>query len=182
MECGRANLQRLTRRQRAPGEAQIADAPRRRRCVTLDHPQGLGREKDVERESPISASSLAFCGAPKRWLLAGAFGYGETRTRTGDTTIFSRVLYQLSYLAAELRPVAMLSALRPRERVGGRGRSARPARPGAGRLRPRAHFPDCSQASRYGNGSIECPPAACQPPTHISKCRCAPAASPLCPA
>ena len=26
-------------------------------------------------------------------------GYGETRTRTGDTTIFSRVLYQLSYLA-----------------------------------------------------------------------------------
>ena len=25
--------------------------------------------------------------------------YGETRTRTGDTTIFSRVLYQLSYLA-----------------------------------------------------------------------------------
>jgi hypothetical protein len=24
---------------------------------------------------------------------------GETRTRTGDTTIFSRVLYQLSYLA-----------------------------------------------------------------------------------
>lgn len=25
---------------------------------------------------------------------------GETRIRTGDTTIFSRVLYQLSYLAA----------------------------------------------------------------------------------
>jgi hypothetical protein len=24
---------------------------------------------------------------------------GETRIRTGDTTIFSRVLYQLSYLA-----------------------------------------------------------------------------------
>ncbi len=31
--------------------------------------------------------------------LAGASGDGETRTRTGDTTIFSRVLYQLSYLA-----------------------------------------------------------------------------------
>ena len=29
----------------------------------------------------------------------GTFGSGETRTRTGDTTIFSRVLYQLSYLA-----------------------------------------------------------------------------------
>ncbi len=26
--------------------------------------------------------------------------YGETQIRTGDTTIFSRVLYQLSYLAA----------------------------------------------------------------------------------
>jgi hypothetical protein len=26
--------------------------------------------------------------------------YGEGRNRTGDTTIFSRVLYQLSYLAA----------------------------------------------------------------------------------
>jgi hypothetical protein len=31
--------------------------------------------------------------------LAGGFASGETRTRTGDTTIFSRVLYQLSYLA-----------------------------------------------------------------------------------
>jgi hypothetical protein len=29
----------------------------------------------------------------------GIAGDGETRTRTGDTTIFSRVLYQLSYLA-----------------------------------------------------------------------------------
>jgi hypothetical protein len=28
---------------------------------------------------------------------------GETRTRTGDTTIFSRVLYQLSYLAVVAR-------------------------------------------------------------------------------
>ena len=27
------------------------------------------------------------------------FFNGETQTRTGDTTIFSRVLYQLSYLA-----------------------------------------------------------------------------------
>jgi hypothetical protein len=30
------------------------------------------------------------------------FADGETRTRTGDTTIFSRVLYQLSYLAGRL--------------------------------------------------------------------------------
>jgi hypothetical protein len=35
---------------------------------------------------------------------AGPAPYGETRTRTGDTTIFSRVLYQLSYLAAR-RPM-----------------------------------------------------------------------------
>jgi hypothetical protein len=35
--------------------------------------------------------------------------HGETRIRTGDTTIFSRVLYQLSYLA---RP-AMLAVARP---------------------------------------------------------------------
>jgi hypothetical protein len=32
--------------------------------------------------------------------LQGSFSDGETRTRTGDTTIFSRVLYQLSYLAS----------------------------------------------------------------------------------
>jgi hypothetical protein len=30
--------------------------------------------------------------------------YGEGRNRTGDTTVFSRVLYQLSYLARR-RPV-----------------------------------------------------------------------------
>ena len=30
-------------------------------------------------------------------------GYGEGQNRTGDTTIFSRVLYQLSYLAGALR-------------------------------------------------------------------------------
>ena len=33
---------------------------------------------------------------------------GETRTRTGDTTIFSRVLYQLSYLASALKASARL--------------------------------------------------------------------------
>ena len=39
-----------------------------------------------------------FAGSP---LLGG--DDGEGRNRTGDTTVFSRVLYQLSYLAA--RPV-----------------------------------------------------------------------------
>jgi hypothetical protein len=33
--------------------------------------------------------------------VAGLSGeHGEGRNRTGDTTVFSRVLYQLSYLAA----------------------------------------------------------------------------------
>ncbi len=36
----------------------------------------------------------------KKSALCRRFFDGETRTRTGDTTIFSRVLYQLSYLAA----------------------------------------------------------------------------------
>ena len=41
---------------------------------------------------------------------------GQTQTRTGDTTIFSRVLYQLSYLAANRilapwRPLEMSAAL-----------------------------------------------------------------------
>jgi hypothetical protein len=35
----------------------------------------------------------------KKRRLAALSKDGETRTRTGDTTIFSRVLYQLSYLA-----------------------------------------------------------------------------------
>jgi hypothetical protein len=37
--------------------------------------------------------------ATKKALFCRAASNGETRTRTGDTTIFSRVLYQLSYLA-----------------------------------------------------------------------------------
>src|SRR4051812_18522013 len=37
--------------------------------------------------------------ATKKALISRADSDGETRTRTGDTTIFSRVLYQLSYLA-----------------------------------------------------------------------------------
>jgi hypothetical protein len=35
-------------------------------------------------------------------VVAGLKRNGETRNRTGDTTIFSRVLYQLSYLAEQL--------------------------------------------------------------------------------
>jgi hypothetical protein len=41
--------------------------------------------------------------ATKKALISRAVSDGETQTRTGDTTIFSRVLYQLSYLAAVVR-------------------------------------------------------------------------------
>src|SRR2546421_3894410 len=40
---------------------------------------------------------------------------GETRNRTEDTTIFSRVLYQLSYLAKPLQIGNFSLALRTRE-------------------------------------------------------------------
>ena len=35
---------------------------------------------------------------------------GEGRNRTGDTTVFSRVLYQLSYLARAARSLARLDS------------------------------------------------------------------------
>ena len=69
--------------------------------------------------------------------LAGGSRDGETRTRTGDTTIFSRVLYQLSYLAeggsgyragASARASRSAAAPPPRSaaarRARGRGRGA----------------------------------------------------------
>src|SRR3954470_5256064 len=51
-------------------------------------------------------------------------GSGETRTRTGDTTIFSRVLYQLSYLASVL-PKASVRELPPTRPAPGAGQAAR---------------------------------------------------------
>src|SRR5207302_8692278 len=49
--------------------------------------------------SPSSAPSNRLVCRVKTRPRAGIFENGETRNRTGDTTIFSRVLYQLSYLA-----------------------------------------------------------------------------------
>ena len=63
--------------------------------------------------------------------LAGRGGSGEGRNRTGDTTVFSRVLYQLSYLAPAFgsvaRPVGALAWIRS------------PARPA--RARPERSLP-----------------------------------------
>jgi hypothetical protein len=44
---------------------------------------------------------------------------GEGRNRTADTTIFSRVLYQLSYLAGRVRLVGNSRRLQPAERAAG---------------------------------------------------------------
>ena len=46
-------------------------------------PMTTNRQSSIEQKSAICRT----------------FSDGETRTRTGDTTVFSRVLYQLSYLA-----------------------------------------------------------------------------------
>ena len=95
-------------------------------------PPSLGRSLRCSAEGPHSAAARWACGRtglagrgrrvgrrggtrpaiavapalkPIEEIRQQAVLHGETRTRTGDTTIFSRVLYQLSYLAV-LRPKA----------------------------------------------------------------------------
>jgi hypothetical protein len=83
--------------------------------------RGLGRSTtDLQQgHLPFPAFSRAALRCTKMACLQG-FRDGETRTRTGDTTIFSRVLYQLSYLAER----EQASASTPRPRAVGGGRSA----------------------------------------------------------
>ncbi len=57
--------------------------------------QGLGHEAFEPPSRTSSTSGPRSRKSPTSRLVPD----GETRTRTGDTTIFSRVLYQLSYLA-----------------------------------------------------------------------------------
>ncbi len=57
-------------------------------------PSGKLRRDDDRRSYLKHFRSGALQGQP------GSSSNGEARNRTGDTTIFSRVLYQLSYLAA----------------------------------------------------------------------------------
>src|SRR3712207_523331 len=78
---------------------------------------------DVAPKSIFSAREIG----PKNARRAGVLQNGEGRNRTGDTTIFSRVLYQLSYLAAgwsgrqgtgngEPRPRSLIARRRRTER------------------------------------------------------------------
>jgi hypothetical protein len=53
---------------------------------------------------PASATTAGIASEREEVIMARAAGRtssrsGEGRNRTGDTTVFSRVLYQLSYLA-----------------------------------------------------------------------------------
>ena len=50
------------------------------------------------QSSPASSRSFSGSCSPQTGSLQGFYD-GETRNRTEDTTIFSRMLYQLSYLA-----------------------------------------------------------------------------------
>jgi hypothetical protein len=54
----------------------------------------------TKRRAGAQPLIFAMTAVLKKRRLAALSEDGETRTRTGDTTIFSRVLYQLSYLAA----------------------------------------------------------------------------------
>ena len=57
------------------------------------------RQAQIGRSQAQIENRIQHAGKPANQLPSGIAGDGETRTRTGDTTIFSRVLYQLSYLA-----------------------------------------------------------------------------------
>ena len=63
---------------------------------------------DEARKSPSQGRFKDSENQPKTRPHAGGTTNGEGGTRTHDTTIFSRVLYQLSYLAWDCAAVAAL--------------------------------------------------------------------------
>ena len=73
----------------------LSSSPDSRRAAEFDSVEHTMRRHELTRPAShtpairTSGIHAGFCS-----------GDGETRTRTGDTTIFSRVLYQLSYLAS----------------------------------------------------------------------------------
>ena len=64
------------------------------RSVAAPDMRGRGSQTLVEEEEPTRVVMALAQRGPAR------VGDGEGRNRTGDTTVFSRVLYQLSYLAS----------------------------------------------------------------------------------
>ena len=64
------------------------------------------RQAQIRRSQAQFADLVQHPGNNEIQQLPGFAADGETRTRTGDTTIFSRVLYQLSYLAKRARRLA----------------------------------------------------------------------------
>jgi integrase len=69
------------------------------RTIEDPNPEPLGTGLGTERKIGASAQVAVPDDSKQKGPGSRAFADGETRTRTGDTTIFSRVLYQLSYLA-----------------------------------------------------------------------------------
>ena len=72
----------------------LAIAGRHRRRGEAEGDEG----DEGQRDTGEHVSNPRCPGRVLRAIAGGACD-GETRNRTGDTTIFSRVLYQLSYLA-----------------------------------------------------------------------------------
>lgn len=60
---------------------------------------GAARHDRATSKPSTPTLLLAFAPTDIPRLPSPAFRDGQGRIRTGDTTIFSRVLYQLSYLA-----------------------------------------------------------------------------------
>ena len=127
-------------RQRARRRRRHASTSDRRR--TPCHPgRGPTPVRHDKRRVPSEAEGI--CRARLSGKAAAARGSGEGRNRTGDTTVFSRVLYRLSYLADVSR-----RSSRRRDRLAFRAMACRAdgtprrdhrrrARPGAGPPRGR---------------------------------------------
>lgn len=71
--------------------------------VRTQHKTGFPRNPTLRfppnREPPL----IAYKGSLPFIASRGLWGGGKTRNRTGDTLIFSQLLYQLSYLAVSER-------------------------------------------------------------------------------
>src|SRR3954464_12229323 len=85
---------------------------------------------------------------------AGTSGSGETRTRTGDTTIFSRVLYQLSYLAVAPQ-TSVPRGGGPRVAQARKDESGDDGQGGAGGQERGQHAGEGDQGSGAGHGERE---------------------------